>query len=249
MNRYWQLFKLLYKSNVENRMFFSFLVLFSMVTTYFFQNYLSLINQNYINWIESVISPVVGNTHFLMLFFSPALMYLLFANFYRNETRFFCRFLNLHYNYCLFINYLVSLLMVGILLITFLPLGFYLKHLGFGDSTYLFNSIFSIFLVTSVFCSINTYILSFTRNPLIYAFLCLVSISFFYLIGLISNYTDHYLLVRVLRFLSFSVFFDDVLTGIVSIKKIIYLISLNIFFFSLIIFSNKRNIQEKEVSL
>ena len=249
MKRYWPLFKLLYKSNVENKTFFLFLTLFTMVTTYFFQNYLSIINQNYINWIESVISPVAGNTHFMMLFFTPALMYLLYSNFYREETRFFCRFLKLNYSYCLLVNYLVGLLMVGILLITFLPLGFYLKYIGLGESIYFLNSIFSIFLVTSVFCSINTFILSLTRNPLIYAFLCLISISFFYLIGLISNYTDHYLLVSILRFLSFSVFFDDVLTGVVSIKKIIYLISLNIFFLSLIIFGQQRNIQVKEVSI
>lgn len=247
MKPYWSFLRLTYKAHIETKVFFGFCILFAGVSVYFLQSHLGVINRDYINWIDEVIAPVVGNIHLLMILFSPAFIYLLFSNFFNEESRYLCHFLKLDNKLCFFVTYFVALLMSSLLLSTFLPLSFYLEALGFSDLFYLYHSLFVIFLLSSVFCSMSVYILSWTQNPLLYLSFYLLGISYFYLIGLLSNYVENYVLVSVLRYLSFAVLFDDTLTGILSLKKIIYLLSLNLFFLSLAIGRKVKNFDNKEV--
>ena len=238
MKPYWSFFKLIYKAHIETKVFFGFCFLFTAVSIYFLHSHLGIINRDYISWVDEVIAPVVGNIHFLMILFSPAFIYLIFSNFFNEESRYLCKFLRLDYKYCFFVNYFVGLLMSCLLLSIFIPLSFYLETLGFSDLFYLYHSLFIILLLTSVFCSMSVYILSWTKNPLLYLSFYLLGVSYFYLIGLLSNYVENYVLVSVLRYLSFAVLFDDTLSGVLSFKKIIYLLSLNLFFLSLVVFRN-----------
>lgn len=222
-----------------------FFLLFTLIVAFLFFEYIGQITSTEVVWNENLISPILGNIHFLLLITIPILTYSSASTVFKLEGQQLCRFLGVSTRKAILIQFLVCLFQVVILHLIILTSASYLFFLGYDDWKFFLNLFFVLFSISIALLSICFFVRSKIKNPLIYMFCCFGMICFFYLINLAGNFLSNYVLIEVFKSLSFSVIFDNAISGSFSIKKLLYLLSLTISFLYFSIFipvKNKRRI-------
>lgn len=229
----------------KKKSYLLFLAIFLILSGFFFFEYIHQIKTNTIIWNDTIVSPVLGNIHFLFLLFTPVIVYLCSSFIFSEQGRQFADFFEISNKAGVFSQYLFCLSQVFLLHLMIFPFFFYLFHLGYNDWSFILNLFVTLFLICSAISSICFYIRSKVRNPLVYMTFCLGIICFFYTVNLAGNLVKNFVLIEFFKSISFSVAFDTALSGVVSVKKSFFLLSISFsfLFFSISKFSQKRKIR------
>ncbi len=199
--------------------------LFGLIINITLAQHILSVKGGLVDWNSEVVSLWVGNLHFFVLLFCPLACFNSSQSWPSKERRKFYQWIDLGSGFVTLSQFILALSQLVFLFCLITPGVGLLYIFGFNNHAYLISSVFQVFLLGCFFLSLNIFILKFVKNIVIYFFASMMAMSVFYLIGILASKTTNFVLISLLRKISFAVNFQNIIEGVLSPSFVFFLFS------------------------